>query len=288
MKNGDYTPHYSKPYRLSGEIGQKIRARVLEMVEDGILEKTNSSWNSPVLGVVKKDKSIRIVNNFSAHLNSRLLLNRYPIPNIRSLQQNLSNAIIQLKKHYSDDKICFSTFDLRQGFFILSIVERNRDITSFVIDNLQVRYQRLPMGLTLSPSVFQAFMNEVFLNDNPFNEKSAFLVNYLDDYLVVSTQNYMNKILELFIERCLKNGLILNLSKCEFHKEEVKFLGLTVNSEAFSIGESRVNNLLKLNVPSTRKEAQKFCGKYAFFTRLVPRVNLCLKPIFEQIQNNKF
>ena len=67
-----------------------------------------------------------------------------------------------MKKHSPNDKICFCTFDLRQGFFILGNEERNRDKTSFVIDNLQVRYQGLPMGLKQSSLLFQAFMNKSY------------------------------------------------------------------------------------------------------------------------------
>ena len=67
----------------------------------------------------------------------------------------------------------------------------------------------------------------------------------------------MNENLDLFCDKFLTNGLILNLAKCDFYKDEVKCLGLTVDSEGFAIRQSLVKNLFKLKVYSTKNELKQ-------------------------------
>ena len=46
-----------------------LEEKIQEMLNLGILEKYSSQFNSPIMGILKADKSIRMVHNYSAGLN---------------------------------------------------------------------------------------------------------------------------------------------------------------------------------------------------------------------------
>ena len=129
-------PCFSKPYKLEKETAQLLEAKVTEMIESGILEKTSSSWNSPCLGIKKKGGGIRLVNNFSApkdlSVNARLSTTNFPIPSIRNLNQTISSTIARLRANHPTENIVMGSLDLRNAFYNLCIVSEDRDITAFI------------------------------------------------------------------------------------------------------------------------------------------------------------
>ncbi len=83
----------------------------------------------------------------------------------------------------------------------------------------------MPFGLTNAPASFQALINDTlreFLND--------FALAYLDDVLIFSTiyeqhVQHVRKVLQKLREK----DLLIKLSKYEFHKHTISFLGYTVS-----------------------------------------------------------
>lgn len=82
----------------------------------------------------------------------------------------------------------------------------------------------MPMGLCNAPATFQTLMNSIF-----HDVIDDFLVVYLDDLLVFSnTEKEHLEHLNIILSRLRKNKLYAAISKCEFFKEELEFLGLHV------------------------------------------------------------
>ena len=156
------------------------------MITQGILEPCSSSWNSPCLAIKKKNGDVRLVNNYSAGLNQRLLMTNYPIPPLRALNALLSEKIAEFSRKFPSEEIVFSSYDLRNGFYHLGLKKSSRDLSAFIVTAKQLRYARLSMGLSLSPSVFQRFLHEIFFKTS-FDEDEFTLINYIDDFLCVST-----------------------------------------------------------------------------------------------------
>ena len=158
------------------------------MVEDGIIEPCISPWNSPLLAVLKKDKTIRLVNNFSTGLNDKLIRCNYPIAPMRQIFAKISSCIATLRERYPTENIIYSQFDLKNGYSSLSIIDSKRDMTSFIYGDRQVRYARLSQGLSLSPAVFQKFMHLTFYGTD---KKADFyeMFNYIDDWALCSIES---------------------------------------------------------------------------------------------------
>ncbi|GFT34258.1 hypothetical protein TNCV_4451491 [Trichonephila clavipes] len=83
-------------------------------------------------------------------LNRVLVKDHYPLPLIEDILDKLQDTRV------------FSTIDLRNGFFHVPVNKQSRPYTSFVTQNGQFQFLKMPFGLSTCPSTFQRFINTVF------------------------------------------------------------------------------------------------------------------------------
>ena len=209
LKNtDDGEPTYSKPYRMNPELAHRMNEKIAQMKENLLIETTNSPWNSPTILVPKKGtKDIRLVNNYSVSINQRLLQCRFPIVPPRTVFKAISAFIESIKRSHPNEKIYFTSMDLKNGYYHISLRESQRDMTSFIIGHTQLRYRRLSQGLSLAPSDFSRYMNIVY-GGQEFNPNGKFyILIYLDDVAIISAESeHLNA-----IKACLNRGKKMNL-----------------------------------------------------------------------------
>jgi hypothetical protein len=121
--------------------------------------------------VEKKDLSQHLVMDYRS-LNEVMIKNKYPLPRINDLFDQLEGASV------------FSKIDLRSGYFQLKIREYDIPKTAFVTSYGSYEYTVMPFGLTNAPSYFMNMMNKVFME---FLDK--FVVVFIDDILIYSKSN---------------------------------------------------------------------------------------------------
>ena len=96
-------------------------------------------------------------------------------------------------------------------------------------------------GLCGSPPMFQAFMNYNFVD----YIREGWLVIYMDDLAisVTSEQDEEQKI-HLVLQRFCDLRLSLKLSKCEFSKTEVEFLGMVVGRGCIHMDPAKLSAIM--------------------------------------------
>ena len=77
---------------------------------------------------------------------------------------------------------------------------------------------------------------------------------YIDDFLIASkTEEQHREHLRILFERLNKNGVVINLAKCEFGVNEITFLEHTVNANGTKPLAERVNAIAEVPLPATVK-----------------------------------
>nr|GFC44453.1 putative reverse transcriptase domain-containing protein [Tanacetum cinerariifolium] len=152
-------PISKAPYRMAPIELKDLKYQLQELLERGFIRLSVSPWGAPVLFVKKKDGSMRLCIDYRK-LNKIIIRNRYPLPRIDDLFDQLQGAM-----H-------FSKIDLRSGYHQLRVKEQDISKTAFRTRYGHYEFLVMPFGLTNAPAVFMDLMNRVF---HGFLDKVAFL-----------------------------------------------------------------------------------------------------------------
>ena len=97
---------------------RELKAQLQELLSKGFIRPSASPWGAPVLFVKKKDGSFRMCIDYR-QLNKVTIKNKYPIPRIDNLFDQLQGACV------------FSKIDLRSGYHQLKIRATDVPKTAF-------------------------------------------------------------------------------------------------------------------------------------------------------------
>ena len=151
------------PLELNG-----LKLQLQELLEKGFIRPSVSPWGAPVLFVKKKDSTLWLCIDYR-QLNKLIIKNKYPLPRIDDLFDQLKGASI------------FSKIDLRSGYHQLKIKDADVHKTAFRTRYEHYEFLVMPFGLTNAPAAFMDLMNHVF---RPYVDQ--FVVVFIDDILVFS------------------------------------------------------------------------------------------------------
>jgi hypothetical protein len=138
------TPPYRHPRRFKEEIEKAIK----ELLAMGDIKPSSSPFASSVVLVLKKDGTMRMCIDYWA-LNKKTIKNRYPIPRIDKLMDELQGAVF------------FSKIDLCSRYHQISIREKDIEKTTFRCHFGHFEFLVMPFGLTNALSTFQSCMNHI-------------------------------------------------------------------------------------------------------------------------------
>ncbi|CAG9086928.1 unnamed protein product [Plutella xylostella] len=258
----DNRPVIYRPYRMSIHEREKVRNIVEELVQNDIVQESESNYASPVILVKKKTGEARLCIDFRA-LNSKTVKDKYPLPLIEDQIANLSGNMF------------FTTLDLASGYYQIPMAPESRHLTAFVTPDGLYEFKRMPFGLANAPALFQKMINKI-LGSKRFTSALA----YMDDLLVpsVSIEEGFQR-LEEVLQLLKSAGLTLKLSKCSFFDTQIEYLGYEISAHGVKPGEKKIEAVKKFPVPRNVHELRQFLGLASYFRKFVKGFGEIARPL---------
>nr|GFB62240.1 putative reverse transcriptase domain-containing protein [Tanacetum cinerariifolium] len=111
---------------------KELAEQLQELMNKGFIRSSSSPWGAPVLFVKKKDGSFWMCIDYK-ELNKLTMKNRYPLPRIDDLFDQLQGSSIYLK------------IDLRSGYHQLRVREEDIPKTAFRTRYGHYEFQVMPL-----------------------------------------------------------------------------------------------------------------------------------------------
>jgi hypothetical protein len=168
--------------------------------------------------------------------------NRYPLPCIDDLLVQLNNVVY------------FTKLDLRSGYHQIRIAKHDAWKTSFKTKHGLFEWLVMSFGLCNAPTTFMPMMKDVFM---PFPDD--FVIVYLDNILIFSgTWGEHARHVKQVLDTLQREKLYVKLSKCEFGKTALVYLGHIVGGGQLKIDPSKIDVIVNLPEPKSVTEIKIF------------------------------
>ena len=136
-------------HRMAPSELQELKVQLQELLEKGFIRPSTSLWGTPILFAKKKDRNLRLCINYR-QLNNVTIKNRYPLPRINDLFNQLRGARV-----YSKINLCTGCHQLR-------VREADIPKTAFRTHYEHFKFTVMPFELTNAPTAFMDLMHRVF------------------------------------------------------------------------------------------------------------------------------
>ena len=199
----DKMPFFPRPYQVREEDKRVLDKEMKRLCYLGILKEGFSAYSSSVMLISRKlTQDKRVVTDFR-HLNTRIAKNNLAYHLVKDTFTTLGNSKCEV----------LSVLDLKDAFHSLRLSEKSKKYCGILpyFGSASYLYQRMPLGLNVSPPIWQSYMNTI-LN---CLESRKYCEAIMDDLMLFtpSKQMHMRK-LEDLLKALPKNGLKISPRKC--------------------------------------------------------------------------
>ena len=206
----------------------------------------------------------RVVTDFR-HLNVRIAKNNLAYPLVRDTFVVLGNSKCEV----------LSVLNLKDAFHSLRFSEDSKRYCGSLpyFGSASYIYQRMPMGLNISPLIWQSYIKAV----SEWLQSRKHCEAIMNDLLLFtpSKKAHMAK-LEDLLKALLKNGLKISPQKCQLFKAELQYREnvIFIKDKKVCVEplRGRIEAVQKLNPPTTPKDCQSFAGMVNFLNTFCPEL----------------
>ena len=153
-----------------------------------------------------------------------------------------------------------TALDLNMGYYHVQLDPASSTMCSIVTPWGKYEYVRLPMGLANSPDIFQENMTTLFRD-------LEYVRAYIDDLLIISKGDWKDHLekIEKVLQKLTAAGLKVNANKSTFGTTELEYLGFWITREGIAPLKSKVETILNIELPRTKKQLRRFNGLVNYY-----------------------
>ena len=251
-------------YNMSREELLLLRKTLTELLDKNFIRVSSSPAAAPVLFAKKPGGGLRFCVDYRG-LNAVTRKDRYPLPLIRETLRSISRAKWLTK------------LDVSAAFHKIRITEGDEWKTAFRTRYGLYEYLVTPFGLTGAPATFQRYINYTLRE-----YLDEFASAYLDDTLVYSDgslDDHRRKV-KLVLRKLQEAGLQLDVDKCEFECQTVKYLGFIVEvGKGIRMDLEKVAAIQSWEAPRTVKGVRSFLGFANYYRLFIPEFADIARPL---------
>ena len=213
----DKSPFFIRLYHVKEEDKAFIDKEMKCLCYLGILKEGFSAYSSPLMLISRKvTQDKRVVTDFR-HLNVRIAKN------------NLAYALLKDTFSVLGSSRCevLLVLYLKDVFHSLRLSENSKKYCRILsyFGSTSYLYQRMPIGLNISPSIWQLYINAIL--DCLQSRKSCEAIMHDLLLFIPSKRSHITK-LEDLLKALLKNGLTISPKKCQLFRTELQYMGNTI------------------------------------------------------------
>ena len=258
-----------KPYRIPHAKQEKLDIEIADMLEKGVISRSKSHFNSPLIIVPKPNGQIRPCIDYRA-LNKNTVPITFPIPRIADLLNSLSTTKV------------ISSLDLASAYHQCDIKTEDRYKTAFTVGATKYEFNKVAFGLTSSPGFFSRVVNETL-----YDILGANVICYMDDVMVFTkdSDTHLKKIRDVLVKLSEAN-LKIKVVKCKFFANSVKFLGYDITTAGMTMDKDRTESLKAMPYPQDKRQLQSFLGAVNYFRCFVRNFADLAEPLYSLLRKD--
>jgi hypothetical protein len=254
-----------KPYRVPFKLKSVIDSQVAELLESGRIRESCGQVCHPVV-LASKDggKGFRMAIDFRK-LNEATVFECYPMKIIDELTPQLA------------DSRYLTTLDATKGYYQIRMHPNSIHLTSFVTHANQYENIFMPFGLTNSSAIFSRCMDKIL------KDHKAYSSSYIDDVCCHTKETFEDHVkkLDKVLTSIGDSGMKLKLSKCQFAKPRLKFLGFIIGQGRKDPVPEKLEAFQNLPEPTTKKGVRSLLAVCRYYKAHLPNFSEITVPLSE-------
>lgn len=263
INTNDATPVKQRHYPVSPAVQKEMYSELDRMLSLGVIEESNSPWNSPIVMVRKHCGKARLCLDSRA-VNNVTIKDAYPLPIIDGILSRLSET------YY------ISSIDLKDAFWQIELDPSSREKTAFTVPGRALyQFARMPFGLCNAAQTMCRLMDRVI---SP--ELREFVFVYIDDLMIVSADFEAHVQRLRAVAECLrKANLTINVEKSKFAMREIKYLGYIVGNGCLKTDPEKISAIADFPQPKTIRQLRRFLGLAGWYQRFIANFSEITAPL---------
>ena len=262
------TPIRVRQYPIPHARVEAFENEVKKMIEQDIIEPSQSPFRSPMLLVKKSDGSFRPVIDFR-FINKLTKFDAEPMPNPEAIYAKLASAKYLTK------------IDFTKGYWQVPMKESDKEKTAFSTPLGHMQFKYMPFGLVNAAATYSRMMR-LLLKD------LTNIDNYIDDVLVHNDtwESHLLSLRTLFF-RIRDAGLTVKPSKCYIAYSAVSFIGHEIKQGKLQTRQETIDKVANAALPITIKQVRSFLGLSGCYRRFIQHYAEVVAPLVELTKKGK-